>query len=142
MIADWIASLPPDRRQRVAVLDDFDEADKPAIFGACDVLVFPSGHESFGIVLVEAWAARKPVIGARIGAIPTVIDEDDDGLLIEHRNVADLTVKLRLLIERPELRQRLGEAGRQKVLAEYTWDVVSDRFRSVYQFVREQRQSR
>jgi glycosyltransferase involved in cell wall biosynthesis len=132
VIAAWIAQLPPDRQQRVAVLDDFDEVDKPAVFGACDMLVFPSGHESFGIVLVEAWAARKPVIGVRVGAIPTVVDEDVDGLLIEHRNAADLTAKLRILIDQPELRHRLGEAGHAKVVQRYTWNIVADRFREVY----------
>jgi glycosyltransferase involved in cell wall biosynthesis len=127
-----IAQLSPDLRSRVAILSNFAEEDKPAIFAACDLLAFPSGQESFGIVFLEAWAAGKPVIGARVGAIPTVIDEGKDGLLIQHRDVHDLVEAIRTLLSQPDLRRQLGEAGRLKVLDRYTWDMVADGFRHVY----------
>jgi glycosyltransferase involved in cell wall biosynthesis len=127
-----VAQLPPKLQTRVAFMDDFAEDDKPAIFAACDMLAFPSGHESFGIVFLEAWASQKPVIGARIGAIPTVVDEGKDGLLIEHRNTNELAQAIRTLLRNPELRHRLGFAGHQKVRQNYTWDIVADKSRVVY----------
>jgi glycosyltransferase involved in cell wall biosynthesis len=127
-----VAQLPPELQTRVAFMDDFAEEDKPAIFAACNMLTFPSGHESFGIVFLEAWAAQKPVIGARIGAIPTVVDEGKDGLLIEHRNVKELVQAIRTLLNNSELRQQLGIAGYQKVRQNYTWDIVADKYRAVY----------
>ena len=136
-IRQWINQLSPDLRPRVAVMDNFAEGEKPAIFAACDLLVFPSGHESFGIVLLEAWAAGKPVIGSRIGAIPSVVDEGQDGLLIRHRNVGDLTAAIQTLLSHPGLRRQMGESGRQKVQQRYTWDIVADKLRQVYVQVQE-----
>jgi glycosyltransferase involved in cell wall biosynthesis len=135
-----IEALPPALQQRVAVLDNFDEREKAEIFAACDLLAFPSGHESFGIVFLEAWAARKPVVGARIGAIPTVVAEGEDGLLITHRDTGELVQAIETLLADPALRRRLGEAGYRKVAARYTWDIVADKVRDVYARVVAERQ--
>ncbi len=132
VLKNQVAQLPTELQARVAFMDGFAEEDKPNIFAACDMLAFPSGHESFGIVFLEAWAARKPVIGARIGAIPTVVDEGKDGLLIEHRNTKDLVQAIRTLLSNHELRQQMGAAGYQKVNRNFTWDIVADKFREVY----------
>lgn len=131
-IKQLVKQLPAPLRDRVAIINNFAEAEKPAIFAACDLLAFPSGHESFGIVFLEAWAAGKPVIGARVGAIPTVIDEGQDGLLVTHRDVTELADAIRSLLARPALRKELGAQGRQKVKKHYTWDIVADKFRAVY----------
>jgi glycosyltransferase involved in cell wall biosynthesis len=131
-IKRWIEQLTPERRTRVAVIDNFAESEKPSIFAACDIVAFPSGYESFGIVFLEAWAAGKPVIGARVGAVTSVIDEGKDGLLIRHRNIADLVGAIRTLIAQPLLGHQLGTSGRLKVEQRYTWDIVSDKFREIY----------
>lgn len=132
-IDHWLAELSPSQRMQVAVINNFPEEEKANIFAACDMLVFPSAHESFGIVILEAWAAGKPVIGVRVGAVASVIDEGKNGLLIRHRSVPDLVTAIRTLIHNPALARELGEHGRQKVLHRYTWDLVADRFREVYQ---------
>jgi glycosyltransferase involved in cell wall biosynthesis len=131
-LKNQVAQLSPELQMRVAVIDDFVEEEKPAIFAACDLLAFPSGNESFGIVFLEAWAAKKPVVGARIGAVPTVVNEGKDGLLIEHRNTNELVQAIRTLLVNPELRNRFGAAGYHKVRQNYTWDIVADKFRAVY----------
>ena len=132
-IEHWLAELPPRQRAQVAVIHNFPEEEKADIFAACDMLAFPSAHESFGIVILEAWAAGKPVIGVRVGAIASVIDEGKDGILIRHRSVSDLVAALQTLIHNPALAHEMGERGRQKVLHRYTWDLVTDRFREIYQ---------
>lgn len=139
-IRHMLHQLPPHLQDRVAIIDDFAEKEKPTIFAACDMLAFPSGHESFGIVFLEAWAAGKPVIGARVGAIPTVIDEGRDGLLVEHRDADDLAGAIRTLLSQPALRRELGANGRQKVKQRYTWNIVADKFRAIYKRALEQRQ--
>jgi glycosyltransferase involved in cell wall biosynthesis len=133
LIKNQVQQLPLEQQQRIAILDNFSEEEKPHIFAACDMLAFPSGHESFGIVFLEAWAARKPVIGARIGAIPSVVTEGQDGLLIEHRNVRELVEAIGALLRRPGRRDELGNAGYEKVCKQYTWDIVADKFRAVYE---------
>ena len=131
-IEGMIHALPPERQAWVTVVDSFSEEEKAQLMAACDVFVLPSGHESFGIVFVEAWACGKPVIGARIGAIPTVIDEGRDGLLFTFQDADDLARAIAALLADPARRAQMGQAGRDKVLKNYTWEVVADRVRAVY----------
>ncbi len=127
-----VSQLPPEQGSQVTIVDDFPEADKPHLFDACDVFAYPSGFESFGIAYLEAWIRHKPVIGCRAGAVPSVIDEGRDGLLVRYKDREDLAQAILTLLRHPELRREMGERGRRKVLDHYTWDKVSDRFRQVY----------
>jgi glycosyltransferase involved in cell wall biosynthesis len=136
-----IEALPPNHREQVLILDNFDEAEKPSLVAACDLLAYPSEFESFGLVYVEAWACGKPVIGSHAGAIPSVVQDGTDGLLVPPRDVPDLTDALTRLLEDESLRHRLGEHGRQKVLERYTWETVVARFRQVYERAVEQNRS-
>lgn len=133
VIEKWASDLPPHLRPHVGLINNFAEPEKPAIFQASDMVLYPSAHESFGIVFLEAWAAHKPVIGVNIGAIPSVISDGQDGLLITHRSVTELKTAITTLLTQPEFRQTLGAAGYKKVINNYTWDIVTDKFRAVYQ---------
>lgn len=132
VIARWRDGLPAAQQARVGIVNNFNEAEKPHLFAAADVVVYPSGHESFGIVFLEAWAAGKPVIGARIGAIPAVIEDGGDGLLITHRSVSELVTAVSRLLSDENLRRDMGARGLAKVQQRYTWDIVADKFRQVY----------
>jgi hypothetical protein len=103
-----------------------------------DVLVLPSlttprWKEQFGHVLVEAMACGVTVVGSTCGAIPEVIG--DAGLVFTEGRTDDLTLALRQLRDYPELRARLGEAGRARVLAGYTNDVIARRTYAVWESV-------
>jgi glycosyltransferase involved in cell wall biosynthesis len=129
----FVAALPPTRRARVVLRPDFPPEEKGQLFACVDVFAYPSGYESFGIAFLEAWAAGKPVIGCRRGAIATVIQEGVDGLLVPYADASSLAPAIVRLLDEPETRQALGEAGRRKVLARYTWPLVAKRFREVYE---------
>ncbi len=73
---------PAADQERVIFRFDFPEAEKPDLFASVDVFTYPSGYESFGIAFLEAWATRKPVIGCRRGAVPSVVSHGRDGLLV------------------------------------------------------------
>lgn len=137
-----IEALPPHQREQVLILNNFDEAEKPNLLAACDLLAYPSKFESFGLVYVEAWACGKPVIGSRAGAIPSVVQDGTDGLLVPPQDIPALADALTRLLENESLRHRLGERGRQKVLERYTWETVVARFRQVYKHTVEQNRSR
>ena len=92
----------------------------------------PSRTDSFGIVYMEAWLCGKPVIGARAGGVPAVISDEQDGLLVNFGDVADLADKIKGLLKDSALADRLGQAGRAKVLENYTWPVVFGKVYSVY----------
>ncbi|HID53739.1 MAG TPA: glycosyltransferase family 1 protein [Anaerolineae bacterium] len=127
-----IARLPPEQRARITQIHDFPEEEKPSLLAAADIFVHPSGNESFGIVFVEAWAVGKPVIGANVGAVASLIAAGRDGLLFEHGSADSLAEAALTLLADAGKRAVLGAAGRQKVLANYTWEIVSDRLRDVY----------
>ena len=131
-IDSMISALPPEQQCRVTMVNDFSDEEKPNLLAACDVFVLPSGEESFGIAFVEAWACGKPVIGARSGAIPSVIDEGYDGLLTAYQDANDLAQAILKLLADPQLRTRMGKTGRRKVLENYTWEIAADRVREVY----------
>ncbi len=128
IVRDW----PDDFRRRSRLYQGFPEEQKPWLFGAVDVLAYPSGYESFGIAFLEAWAAGKPVIGARAGAVPTVIREGVDGLLVDYQDDEALVGAILDLLRDPVRARAMGEAGRSKVLARYTWDRIAREFRRIY----------
>jgi glycosyltransferase involved in cell wall biosynthesis len=127
-----VRTWPDAWRRRTQVRTNFPQNDKPWLFAAVDVFAYPSGYESFGISFLEAWAAGKPVIGTRNGAIPTVIDQDVDGLLIDYQDAHALTRAILDLLRSPERGREMGAAGRAKVLARYTWPQIAREFRRVY----------
>jgi glycosyltransferase involved in cell wall biosynthesis len=130
-----LTALSPAERERIVRRDNFAEEEKPDLFAACDVFAYPSRYESFGMAFVEAWAAGKPVVGCNAGAVPSVVSDGVDGLLVPVADAASLGQALLRLLRSPALRQRLGQAGRQKVQQRYTWEIVTRRWREVYERV-------
>lgn len=135
-ITTLIQRLPPEQRERITIVDDFAEDEKPDLLSACDMLVLGSEQEAFGVAFIEAWACEKPVIGVRGGAIPSVIDEGKDGLLVNYGDPQDLARAIRGLLADPQRRAQLGKAGKRKVLRHHTWETVTKRMRALYERTR------
>lgn len=132
VLDEMVDRLPPEQKARVTVIRDFAEEEKPEILAAYDVYAHPSGNESFGICFVEAWACARPVVGARVGVIPSVIDEGRDGLLFEYLDPDSMAQAIIELLDHPSRRREMGQAGQRKVFHEYTWETVTERLRAVY----------
>ncbi len=120
---------------RTHILGVVDELTKQRLLAACDVLALPSQVDSFGIVFLEAWAQGKPVIGARAGGIPDLIQHEETGLLVPFGDVDALAAAVRRLLEEPGLAARLGAAGSQQVRERYTWDRTYADLLQVYETV-------
>lgn len=116
---------------RVIELEHFLGTEKNSVLAACDVLCLPSVSESFGIVYLEAWMHEKPVIGCRIPSSEELIGEGVDGLLVEQSPTAIAEAIWRLL-DQPNLRRRMGQAGRRKVEENYLVETVVDKVEKVY----------
>ncbi len=116
----------------VIFITDFSEDEKIGIFNNLDVFVSVSTEESFGIVYLEAWACKKPVIGANIGAVRSVIDHGINGFLVEPGNPAELAMRIDELCNDESKRQEMGSAGYCKVQAEYSWDIITEKYRQIY----------
>lgn len=76
-------------------------------------------YETFGLVVLEAYASGKPVIASAIGALPYIVQPDETGLLFKSQDADDLAAKVRWLWERPEAIERMGRNGRALVEAKY-----------------------
>lgn len=106
-------------------------------YAACDTFVLPSKTEAMPLVILEAWAAGKPVVASRVGGVKDVVDHGEDGLLFNlgpHER-KDLGNALQTLLYDSALRERLGEAGRKKVASMYNWSTVTMRLADLYRTV-------
>jgi glycosyltransferase involved in cell wall biosynthesis len=130
-----IKELPPRQRRRITLRYDFLAEEKPDLFAAVDVFAYPSGYESFGIAFVEAWAAGKPVVGCLRGAIPSLVSDGVDGLLVPWQQPGALAHALIALLSDPAAAAAMGAAGRRKAHQRYTWRRVGEKFREVYSLV-------
>ena len=97
--------------KRVHFLGEVDNDTKDRELAACDVFIAPSLYESFGIILIEAMAAKKPVIGCRIGGMQEITQDGKTGYLIEPEDADAFYEKLCALLDSESLRDRFGEAA-------------------------------
>jgi glycosyltransferase involved in cell wall biosynthesis len=104
---------------------------KFAAFRRAHVFCFPSFFEAetFGVVLVEAMACAIPVVATRWRGIPSVVDDGITGFLVEPRNDLAVADRLAQLAYDPDLRERLGRAGREKFEQLFTHHVFAQRMR-------------
>jgi D-inositol-3-phosphate glycosyltransferase len=104
-------------------------------YRAADALVVASRYESFGLVAVEAMACGTPVVAAKVGGLPSIVCDDENGVLVPLRTPRAFAEQLdSLLGDRARLR-RLGAAARPTV-ERFDWHRVGDHVRSVYQDLR------
>ncbi|MBI5036442.1 glycosyltransferase family 4 protein [Candidatus Micrarchaeota archaeon] len=106
-------------------------------YAACDVFALPSLWEPFGMVLTEAMASGKPVVGTKVGGIPEVVSEGKDGFLAEPKNPEALRRKICFLLDNPKKAKRMGEAGRRKALKQFTWDNTAKAYMKLYERIEE-----
>ena len=95
-------------------------SDMPNIYSGLDILVNAAWREAFGLVVTEAMACGKVVVGTQAGGIPEIITHGHDGFLFPVRDEQKLAEILLDVVRHPELRQRIGTAARQTVLDRFT----------------------
>lgn len=146
----WIVGEGPERSTLAALVARLGLADRVRfwggrpraealrLLGAADILVHPSLHDSGGWVCLEAMAARKPVICLDLGG-PAALVTDRTGCKVPARHpeqaVEDLARAMELVGRDAERRHAMGEACRERVLAEYIWEQKGDRLDAFYRSV-------
>ncbi|MBK5092850.1 MAG: glycosyltransferase family 4 protein [Actinobacteria bacterium] len=129
----YYEKLPEKVRSKCLALDFIGDEDKRDLLDACDLLVLPSRSDSFGIVFLEAWFYAKPVVGAKAGGIPGLVRDGVDGLLVPFGEKTELAVSIKNLLQDQEYSRKLGQAGRDRVLSEFTWDSKYGIVRELYE---------
>jgi glycosyltransferase involved in cell wall biosynthesis len=93
--------------------------DVPRVLHAFDIFAITSAHEGFGLVLVEAMAAARPVVATRAGAIPEVVVDGETGFLADPGNTRQIADAFSVLTD-SALRRQLGAAGHHRARSEFT----------------------
>jgi glycogen synthase len=107
-------------RSRVRFHGKVDEKALRGFYRAADIFVAPSRFESFGLVLVEAMMFSKPAIACRVGGMVEIVEDGVSGLLAKPGEVDSLCACVKLLIDDPGLRARIGAAGRKRYEENFT----------------------
>ncbi|ADJ25840.1 glycosyl transferase group 1 [Dehalogenimonas lykanthroporepellens BL-DC-9] len=123
----------------VVFVSDVSYDDLPRYYQTADIFCAPAtGQESFGIILLEAMAAGKPIVASRISGYASVLTDEQEGLLVKPKNAGELAKALIRLIADPALRERLGARGLDTV-QNFGWDKVAARVEAYYRQVLERR---
>jgi glycosyltransferase involved in cell wall biosynthesis len=102
------------------------QEDVAPFYAAFDALVLPSSNEGTPVSAIEALAAGRPVVATRVGGVPDVVQEGEDGFLVEPGATDDLADRLARLARDPALRERMGRAGRDRMLPRYAVERLVD----------------
>ncbi len=125
----------------VEFLGRVTDEEKARYFKSADIFCSPAtGRESFGIVLLEAMAAGKPVVATNIDGYASVITHGEEGLLVEPKSDNALAEAISSLLDAPRLRDSLAERGRKKA-NEYRWEIVAGKVMDYYETLLESRQA-
>ncbi len=102
---------------------------------AADVLTFPSIHEGFGLVLLEAMSCGKPIVTWKTSAMQYIVENQKSGFLVNPWNLEDFAQSILLLLSNQKLARKMGGKGRKTVEEKFEWKSVIDKLESVYQEV-------
>lgn len=129
-----LPSLGLDLGRDVVLLGTVPDAELPAWYRAADALAFPSLKEGWGLAVLEAMAARLPVVATDIPVFREYLTGGTDALLVPPADGQALAAALGSLVEDAALRERLA-AGGARVAARFTWEASAARHAAVYEGV-------
>jgi glycosyltransferase involved in cell wall biosynthesis len=102
-------------------------------YATAEIAAVPSLFEGFGFPAAEAMACELPVITTKAGALPELVSDGDNGILIEPGDVPALAAAIKLLLEDKELRRKMGLAGREIAERKFNWEQAAKQTLEVYQ---------
>jgi glycosyltransferase involved in cell wall biosynthesis len=115
---------------RVRFLGSRSRADALGLMRAADIVILSSAWENFPHGVVEALAVGTPVVATRVGGVPEVVVDGENGLLVEHGDAAGFGAALRKLLDDEPLRRRLADRAAASV-ARYSADEIYGRLEAI-----------
>jgi glycosyltransferase involved in cell wall biosynthesis len=115
-------------------LGHVDDVVYRSALAAAEVLVLPSEYEAFGIVLLEAAAAKTPVIGTRVGGIPEAMSENKNGLIVDYDNSLELSKAIFSILEDSNISKEMGDFGRE-FSSKFSWTNIIDLIEKEYELL-------
>lgn len=108
------------------------QEDQAPLYAAADLVVVPSRYEPFGLVMIEAWAHRKPLVATKAAGPRATVQHEVDGLLVRIDDVDALANAIRRVLREPELRDYLTSHGYAHYKRDYTIEAVVAQYRQFY----------
>jgi glycosyltransferase involved in cell wall biosynthesis len=105
----------------------------PPLYERAAVVAVPSHREGFGVACAEAMAYARPVVASAVGGLLDLVVDGETGVLVAPSDVPALREALERLLGDPDLRRRLGEAGRARVQERFSWPAVTDATLAAYE---------
>jgi glycosyltransferase involved in cell wall biosynthesis len=108
-----------------------NRSDIYRILDAVELTVLPSSAEAFGLAVIESYARKRPVVASNVQGLPEVIQDGETGILVplEPESIAEAVAKL---LKDSALRQRMAEAGHQKILRQFTMERMVENVETLY----------
>lgn len=122
-------------RRRIHFIGEKTDSGLINFYHACDIFILPSIYpsEAFGIVQLEAMAAGKPIVNTRLASgVPWVARHNKEALTVTPDDPDSLAKAINLLLEKPDLGKKLGEAGRKRLLQKFTLSTMLASHRELY----------
>lgn len=113
-------------------LGDVDDDALRSLYSCADVFALPSIQEGQGIALLEAEASGTPVVAFNVSGVKEAVSDGQSGLLVEPGNSEMLGEAILKLLSNEQLRERMGIAGRNFVVENFTWDICARKMLAVY----------
>jgi len=130
--APYVLYARQHRLRDVRFIGYVSEDDLPRYYRTCHVFCAPStGFESFGIILLEAMAAGKPIVASNIAGYRSVLEDGEEGLLVQPEDEQGLAETLIRLLKDSALRGRMGHKGQAKATV-YSWQKVAQQVLDYY----------
>lgn len=112
---------------------DFFSSEIVNAYHSADLIFLPSIHEPFGVVILEAWASKKPIVASRVGGIPSFVESGKDGLLCRVNHKSEFLESILAVLKQDRLAMSLAENGYKKAISEFSWKSVTQKAISIYE---------
>ncbi len=124
-------------QKHITIIEGLNPEDSLLVsaFKSADCFILPSIHEPFGIVALEAWAAKLPIIASNVGGLGRLIENKKTGLQFESNNLEQLYLAYSQLFSNNSLKESLIENSYQEVCEKYSWDSITDQLINFYEEV-------
>lgn len=116
---------------QVRFIGAVDQEERRLIFNAADMFSLPSFAESFGLVLLEAYAARLPIVVSDLPVFQKLLKEGESGLFAKTGDEKDFADKIAQLLTQEDIRTQMGERG-YEIAQQYSWEKIAERTEQVY----------
>ena len=115
-------------------LGHIDDETYRSVLAAAEMLVLPSEYEAFGIVLLEAAAAKTAVIGTNVGGIPEAMSPNNNGLIVEYNDVDNLAKSIATLLDDEKMCKEMGKSGRDWA-KNFSWESIVKEIEHEYKLI-------